>query len=222
MDAQVAAMRAFCTRSGPAQELPKVATKTLTATTDALGKFRFENVPPGTYWLTAKKVGYGDGKYPEKGGDGSMRLSSGQELKQADFHLVPHATLSGRVLDEDGEPYPSAMVSALTYHFGSGRRRMAPVDMAQTNNKGEFSLGKIPPGHYYLCADVMRMEFGTGNEPRWSVVDRWNRAHDVPNLFIVDGSSLVTSGRQQPTATLQALAYRAAEHIGEAARRGEL
>jgi choline dehydrogenase-like flavoprotein len=54
------------------------------------------------------------------------------------------------------------------------------------------------------------------------VVDRWNRAHDVPNLFIVDGSSLVTSGRQQPTATLQALAYRAAEHLSEAARRGEL
>ena len=61
-----------------------------------------------------------------------------------------------------------------------------------------------------------------GNEPQWSVVDRWNRAHDVPNLFVVDGSSLVTSGRQQPTATIQALAYRAAEHISEAARRGEL
>ena len=42
---------------------------------------------------------------------------------------------------------------------------MAPVDMAQTNNKGEFSLGKIPPGHYYLCADVMRMEFGTKPSP---------------------------------------------------------
>ena len=157
MDAQVAAMMAQFKPSGPAQELPKVATKTLTATTDAMGKFRFENVPPGTYWLTAKKVGYGDGRYPEKGGDGSMRLSSGQELKQADFRLVPHATLSGRVLDEDGEPYPSAMVSALTYHFASGRRRMAPVDAVQTNNKGEFSLGKIPPGHYFLCADAVRM-----------------------------------------------------------------
>jgi choline dehydrogenase-like flavoprotein len=61
-----------------------------------------------------------------------------------------------------------------------------------------------------------------GSDPQWSVVDRWNRAHGVPNLFIVDGSSLVTSGRQQPTATIQALAYRAAEHIGEAARRSEL
>ncbi|MFZ0591189.1 MAG: GMC family oxidoreductase [Bryobacteraceae bacterium] len=61
-----------------------------------------------------------------------------------------------------------------------------------------------------------------GDDPQSSVVDRWNCAHDVPNLFIVDGSSLVTSGRQQPTATIQALAYRAAEHISEVARRGEI
>jgi choline dehydrogenase-like flavoprotein len=61
-----------------------------------------------------------------------------------------------------------------------------------------------------------------GDDPRASVVNRWNRAHDVPNLFLVDGSSLVTSGRQQPTATIQALAYRAADHIQGAARRGEI
>ncbi len=61
-----------------------------------------------------------------------------------------------------------------------------------------------------------------GDDPRLSVVDRWNRAHDVPNLFLVDGSSLVTSGRQQPTETIQALAYRAADNIQKAARRGEL
>lgn len=61
-----------------------------------------------------------------------------------------------------------------------------------------------------------------GNDPQSSVVNRWNRAHDVPNLFIIDGSSLVTSGRQQPTATIQALAYRAAEHLSEVARRGEI
>jgi choline dehydrogenase-like flavoprotein len=61
-----------------------------------------------------------------------------------------------------------------------------------------------------------------GDDPRESVVDRHHRAHDVPNLFICDGSSFVTSGRGQPTMTIQALAFRAAEHIGRFAGRGEI
>jgi choline dehydrogenase-like flavoprotein len=61
-----------------------------------------------------------------------------------------------------------------------------------------------------------------GNDPKTSVVDKYHRAHDVPNLFIVDGSSFVTSGRNQPTATIQALAYRAADHLIRMARSGEI
>jgi choline dehydrogenase-like flavoprotein len=61
-----------------------------------------------------------------------------------------------------------------------------------------------------------------GTDPRESVVDRYHRAHDVRNLFICDGSSFVTSGRGQPTMTIQALAFRAGEHIAAAAKRGEI
>ncbi|MGA2880192.1 MAG: GMC family oxidoreductase [Bryobacteraceae bacterium] len=61
-----------------------------------------------------------------------------------------------------------------------------------------------------------------GNDPKQSVVDRNNRAHDISNLLIVDGSSFVTAARQQPTATIQALAYRAAGYAMQAAKRGEL
>ena len=61
-----------------------------------------------------------------------------------------------------------------------------------------------------------------GNNPDSSVIDKYHRTHDVPNLFICDGSSLVTSGRGQPTMTIQALAFRAAEHIAESARRGDI
>lgn len=61
-----------------------------------------------------------------------------------------------------------------------------------------------------------------GNDPRRSVVDKNHRAHDVPNLFIVDGSSFVTGGRGQPTLTIQALAFRAAERMATMARKGEL
>jgi choline dehydrogenase-like flavoprotein len=61
-----------------------------------------------------------------------------------------------------------------------------------------------------------------GNDPKTSVVDKYHRTHDVKNLFIVDGSSFVTSGRGQPTMTIQALAFRAADHIAEFARKGEI
>jgi choline dehydrogenase-like flavoprotein len=61
-----------------------------------------------------------------------------------------------------------------------------------------------------------------GDDPRTSVVDRYHRAHDVPNLFICDGSSFVTSGRGQPTMTIQALAFRAADHIARFARANEI
>jgi choline dehydrogenase-like flavoprotein len=61
-----------------------------------------------------------------------------------------------------------------------------------------------------------------GDDPAVSVVDKYHRTHDVRNLFVCDGSSFVTSGRGQPTMTIQALAFRAAEHIGQFARRGEI
>ena len=61
-----------------------------------------------------------------------------------------------------------------------------------------------------------------GNDPKKSVVNAVSRTHDVPNLFVVDGSNFVTSARQQPTATIQALSYRAADHMIQAAKKGEL
>lgn len=61
-----------------------------------------------------------------------------------------------------------------------------------------------------------------GNDPKTSVVDKYHRTHDVKNLFICDGSSLVTSTRGQPTETICALAFRAGEHIAAFAKRGEI
>ena len=61
-----------------------------------------------------------------------------------------------------------------------------------------------------------------GNDAATSVVDRDHRSHDVRNLFMCDGSSMVTSSRGQPTMTIMALAFRAGERISEAAKRGEI
>ena len=61
-----------------------------------------------------------------------------------------------------------------------------------------------------------------GNDPKTSVVDKWHKAHDVPNLYVVDGSNLVTGGRNHPTMTIEALAFRASANIIRTAKNGVL
>ncbi|PYP39932.1 MAG: hypothetical protein DMD43_09675 [Gemmatimonadetes bacterium] len=61
-----------------------------------------------------------------------------------------------------------------------------------------------------------------GTDPKSSVINPDHRTHDVPNLFLCDGSSLVTSGRGQPTMTIMALAFRAGERISALAKRGRI
>lgn len=84
--------------------------------------------------------------------------------------------------------------------------------------KKSWSYPAQPQGGGVHLLGTCRM----GNDPSTSVVDKNHRAHEVPNLFICDGGSFVTSGRGQPTMTIQALAFRAADHIAEAARKGEV
>ncbi|CAB4943086.1 MAG: FAD-binding protein [Actinobacteria bacterium] len=68
----------------------------------------------------------------------------------------------------------------------------------------------VPSGHLLGTARM-------GADPATSVVDSFGRAHDVPNLFVVDGSVMVTGGGMNPTATITAFALRAAESLADAA-----
>jgi choline dehydrogenase-like flavoprotein len=67
------------------------------------------------------------------------------------------------------------------------------------------------PGHYMGTARM-------GLDPASSVVDQWGRAHDVKNLFIIDGSVFVTCGSASPTPTIHAIAVRTADYIKTSAR----
>lgn len=60
-----------------------------------------------------------------------------------------------------------------------------------------------------------------GKDPAVSVLDPMARAHDVPNLWVVDGSCFPSSGGYNPTLTILANAYRVAAHLIDAAKRGE-
>ena len=52
-----------------------------------------------------------------------------------------------------------------------------------------------------------------GNSPQDSVLNKWCQTWDLPNLFVVDGSTLTTGAAVNPTSTIGALAVRTGEYI---------
>ena len=75
-----------------------------------------------------------------------------------------------------------------------------------------------PPGYSIHELGTCRM----GDNPKTSVLNKWNQSHDIKNLFVVDGSSFVSSGWQNPTMTLTALSMRASEYLAEQMRQGNV
>jgi choline dehydrogenase-like flavoprotein len=129
-------------------------------------------------------------------------------------------TLDSEVQDAWGLPalrvtYKSHADDFATMNFFRDRS-MELLEAAGAVEKWALPIGDTTAAGHLL--GTCRM----GNDPKSSVVDKYNRAHDVPNLFIVDGSSFVTSGRNQPTCTIQALAYRAADHMIRKAKNGSV
>jgi choline dehydrogenase-like flavoprotein len=123
-----------------------------------------------------------------------------------------HITLSTTVTDASGIPAPE-----VHYRMSDNSRRMLDFHIERATESMDAA------GAYKIEVDrLMRYSgwhlLGTarmGDDPTTSVLDRWNRAHDVPNLYVVDGSCFVTSSGVNPTSTIVALALRAADHMVE-------
>jgi choline dehydrogenase-like flavoprotein len=68
-------------------------------------------------------------------------------------------------------------------------------------------------------------ELGTarmGSDPKTSVLSQYQQSHDVKNLFVVDGSSHVSAGCQNPTWTIMALCWRSCDYLADELRKGNL
>lgn len=76
----------------------------------------------------------------------------------------------------------------------------------------------VPPGESIHELGTCRM----GDNPKTSVLNKYNQSHDVKNLFVVDGGCFVSGGAQNPTLTIGALSMRAADYIAEKMRSREI
>ena len=71
-----------------------------------------------------------------------------------------------------------------------------------------------PPGYSIHEVGTCRM----GDDPKHSVLNKWNQSHDIKNLYVVDGSGFTSAGWQNPTMTILSLSMRASEHLAEEMR----
>lgn len=120
--------------------------KDLTVTTTAEGKFKFENVEPDDYTIKAERVGYLEG--PET----VLTLKPGENKTDFVVKLTPQGIISGRIVDEDGDPVVGARVAYIRWIAAGEKRFKLEEDSQDVNGEGGFTLTGLSAGTYYLQA----------------------------------------------------------------------
>jgi len=155
---------------------PPVRPVMMNKETDEQGRFSIVNLEPGKYRITAERQGFlrqswGARKY--SGGSAQVLVGDGQTVKQIDFRLMPQGVITGKVLDEDGEPMAGVQVRAQRTFLRNGLRVSSTMANATTSDIGEYRLPELKPGRYSVVAsprprpDMMGMGPGAAasNDP---------------------------------------------------------
>lgn len=127
--------------------------------TDAEGNFEIKELPAGRYTITATKGGFVPGQFGQRraGDPGTpIELVDGQTADKVNFVLSRGGVISGRILDDGGEPVAGTQVSAMRFQFVAGTRRLVPGggegSNDRTDDQGGFRLYGLPPGDYFVSA----------------------------------------------------------------------
>jgi protocatechuate 3,4-dioxygenase beta subunit len=120
------------------------------------GQFTFTGIEPGQYRLMVQRNGYVSQQYGGRPGGfnngTTLTLAKSESLKGLDIRMVPHAVITGRVFDEDGEPLARVNVQLMRYVYRDQGKALMPAGADQTNDLGEFRIFGVSAGRYFVQA----------------------------------------------------------------------
>ena len=126
------------------------------ATTDEQGAYEFTDVKPSRYTVVASKGSYvtlGYGQVRSADAAKPIEVLDRQTVERLDIALPHGGIITGRIVDDFGEPLSDVNVQIQRYQFVQGRRTLIPTGRSSfTNDLGEFRVFGIAPGQYYLSA----------------------------------------------------------------------
>jgi protocatechuate 3,4-dioxygenase beta subunit len=127
----------------------------IVATSDGAGTFTFSNVQPGKYVISARRNGFVSQIKPRTAGSPpsvqAITVSPGEELTGLSIKLTPHSIVTGKVLDEDGEPMFGAAVNMMEERYFRGRRTLNGRGSGTVNDLGEYRIAGLQPGRYFIA-----------------------------------------------------------------------
>ncbi|MFB3778013.1 MAG: carboxypeptidase regulatory-like domain-containing protein [Bryobacteraceae bacterium] len=137
---------------------------------DGEGRFLIENIEPGSYRLTAERVGFlrqGYGSSTPGGAGAPLNLSEGQHLKDLEIRLTPQGVIMGLVVDEDGDPLPRVNVTA--WRQGNSASPQT-TSGSMTNDIGEYRIAGLSPGRYIVVAERQAGGMARGGPGRGGLI----------------------------------------------------
>ncbi len=122
-----------------------------TATSDAEGIFALDHIAPGRYTFSAEKPGFLKQSYGTPRAT-PLSLSEGQSVKDIVFKLTPQGVITGRVVDETGEPMSRVQLWAMQRGYSNGKRELQLRAGTFTNDIGEYRIANLAAGNYFLLS----------------------------------------------------------------------